>query len=67
MTSWHNWTGDESCAPAGFVRPESMDALAACPACGSGDVSVSGGDELVLESVWFGGEGTAADVPGHSR
>ncbi len=28
MTSWHNWTGDESCSPAGFVRPESMDALA---------------------------------------
>lgn len=48
-------------------RSESMDTLAACPACGSGDVNVSGGDELVLESVWFGGEGTAADVPGHSR
>ncbi|GAA3667952.1 hydrogenase maturation nickel metallochaperone HypA [Nonomuraea antimicrobica] len=45
---------------------ESTDVLAACPRCESGDVGVSGGDELVLESVWFGGEG-AADVPGHSR
>ena len=28
MTSWHNWTGDESCSPADFVRPESVDELA---------------------------------------
>ncbi|MER7506342.1 hydrogenase maturation nickel metallochaperone HypA [Nonomuraea pusilla] len=61
-------------------RAESMDALAACPVCG-GEVEVSGGDELVLESVEYGpadgqgdghgqGGGTgeeSARVPGHPR
>ncbi|HEY2718131.1 MAG TPA: D-arabinono-1,4-lactone oxidase [Solirubrobacteraceae bacterium] len=28
-TRWRNWTGDESCAPAAFVRPRSIDELAA--------------------------------------
>lgn len=31
-----------------------VDALATCPACGSGYVHLSGGDELVLESLTFG-------------
>jgi len=36
-----------------------MDALATCPACGSGHVHLSGGDELVLESLTFAaGEAT---------
>ncbi|MEO3794664.1 hydrogenase maturation nickel metallochaperone HypA [Nonomuraea sp. B10E15] len=46
-------------------RSESADPLAACPLCGDGSVDLSGGDELVLESVTFGEE--AADVPRHPR
>jgi len=34
---------------------ESNDQLAVCPKCGSADVEVSGGDELVLESVSYAG------------
>ncbi|MEV1168776.1 hydrogenase maturation nickel metallochaperone HypA [Nonomuraea sp. NPDC049784] len=41
---------------------ESVDTLAVCPVCGGDDVDISGGDELVLESVTFGEE-----VPGVSR
>ncbi|MCF6469650.1 hydrogenase maturation nickel metallochaperone HypA [Nonomuraea sp. MG754425] len=47
-------------------RSESVDTLANCPRCTSGDVDVTGGDELVLESVWFS-EGAGARVPGHPR
>jgi hydrogenase nickel incorporation protein HypA/HybF len=32
---------------------ESTDQLAVCPRCGSADVEVTGGDELVLESVSY--------------
>ncbi|NUW42004.1 hydrogenase maturation nickel metallochaperone HypA/HybF [Nonomuraea rhodomycinica] len=47
------------------ARCESLDVLAVCPPCGSDDVDVTGGDELVLESITFGEE--PADVPGHPR
>ncbi|MEV0387034.1 hydrogenase maturation nickel metallochaperone HypA [Nonomuraea sp. NPDC050643] len=46
------------------VLSESLDVLAACSYCQAGDVVLRGGDELVLESVWFGEE--AADVPGRA-
>ena len=32
---------------------ESADQLAVCPRCGGADVKVTGGDELVLESVRY--------------
>lgn len=32
---------------------ESTDQLAVCPRCGGADVEVTGGDELVLESVSY--------------
>ncbi len=41
-----------------------VDPLALCPACGGGDVDVTGGDELVLESIEIA---EARDVPGNSR
>ncbi|MEU8246664.1 hydrogenase maturation nickel metallochaperone HypA [Nonomuraea sp. NPDC048916] len=44
-------------------RTESLDVLAVCPVCGSADVELSGGDELVLESVSYREEGP--HVPGH--
>ncbi|TDE38218.1 hydrogenase maturation nickel metallochaperone HypA [Nonomuraea mesophila] len=44
-------------------RTESVDPLAACPLCGDEGVDLTGGDELVLESVTFGEE--AADVSRH--
>ncbi|MBB6348632.1 hydrogenase maturation nickel metallochaperone HypA/HybF [Nonomuraea muscovyensis] len=47
------------------ARSESLDVLAVCQRCGSADVAVSGGDELVLESIDFGEE--RADVPGNPR
>jgi hydrogenase nickel incorporation protein HypA/HybF len=34
---------------------ESGDQLAVCPRCGGADVEVSGGDELMLESVTYAG------------
>ncbi|GAA2089487.1 hydrogenase maturation nickel metallochaperone HypA [Actinomadura alba] len=40
------------------------DPLAVCPSCGGGDVDLSGGDELVLESIEIA---EARDVPGNSR
>ncbi|MFC4120598.1 hydrogenase maturation nickel metallochaperone HypA [Nonomuraea zeae] len=46
-------------------RSESVDPLAACPVCGDDGVQLSGGDELVLESVSFGEE--APDVSRHPR
>ncbi|MET7335049.1 hydrogenase maturation nickel metallochaperone HypA [Nonomuraea sp. NPDC005650] len=53
---------------------ESVDSLAVCPGCGDEGVDVSGGDELVLESLTFataGSSGAAtgevSGVPWHSR
>jgi hydrogenase nickel incorporation protein HypA/HybF len=40
------------------------DPLAVCPACGGGEVDLTGGDELVLESIEIA---EARDVPGNSR
>ncbi|MGW0808732.1 hydrogenase maturation nickel metallochaperone HypA/HybF [Nonomuraea sp. NPDC002799] len=45
---------------------ESMDVLAACPVCGEDGVQISGGDELVLESITLR-EAEVSDVPGHPR
>ncbi|GAA3120349.1 hydrogenase maturation nickel metallochaperone HypA [Streptosporangium carneum] len=43
---------------------ETTDALAVCGGCGSTDVDLRGGDELVLESIQMEG---ATHVPGNSR
>lgn len=56
-------------------RTEVVDPLAACADCGGVGVEVSGGDEIVLESIELGaterrdasGEEGAADVSGDSR
>jgi hydrogenase nickel incorporation protein HypA/HybF len=32
---------------------QTHDVLAVCPECGSGDVSLTGGDELTLESIGY--------------
>ncbi len=42
------------------ARVESLDPLAVCPACGSEDVDVTGGDELTLVSLRM----RAGDDPG---
>ncbi len=43
-----------------------LDPLAVCPACGAGDVDVTGGDELVLESIEIAQQDQEArDVPGN--
>jgi hydrogenase nickel incorporation protein HypA/HybF len=48
-------------------KSDSVDGLAVCPRCGAADVDVSGGDELVLESLQFGlGWEEGVNVPGHS-
>lgn len=39
-----------SCRECGH-RGETSDPLATCPGCGSSDPQLSGGDELVLESI----------------
>ncbi len=39
-----------SCAACGHTGATD-DPLSLCPACGSADVAVAGGDELVLESI----------------
>jgi hydrogenase nickel incorporation protein HypA/HybF len=41
-----------SCRECG-AQAETVDALAICPTCHSADVLVSGGDELVLESLTY--------------
>ncbi|MBE1584139.1 hydrogenase maturation nickel metallochaperone HypA [Nonomuraea angiospora] len=52
-------------------RSESVDTLAVCPGCGDDGVDISGGDELVLESLTFATSGASGgEVPGvpwHSR
>jgi hydrogenase nickel incorporation protein HypA/HybF len=35
------------------IAAESADQLAVCPRCGGANVEVSGGDELVLESLSY--------------
>jgi hydrogenase nickel incorporation protein HypA/HybF len=45
-----------------------LDPLAVCPSCGGGDVNVTGGDELVLESIEIAQQDQEArDVPGYPR
>ncbi|MEU6786655.1 hydrogenase maturation nickel metallochaperone HypA [Nonomuraea angiospora] len=50
---------------------ESVDTLAVCPGCGDDGVDISGGEELVLESLTFATSGASGgEVPGvpwHSR
>jgi hydrogenase nickel incorporation protein HypA/HybF len=54
-------------------RFETADASPACPACGALDVTVEGGDELVLEWIEYAEErvgarsADGADVSGHRR
>jgi hydrogenase nickel incorporation protein HypA/HybF len=43
-----------TCADCG-IATESADQLAVCPRCGGANVEVSGGDELVLESLSYAG------------
>jgi L-gulonolactone oxidase len=65
-TEWRNWTGDESCAPAAFVRPHSIEELSASlaragergsrvRAIGSGhsfsDIACSDGTQLSLDGL----------------
>ncbi len=52
-----------SCRSCGH-QDATLDPLALCPSCGGGDVDVTGGDELVLESIEIA---EARDVPGDSR
>jgi D-sedoheptulose 7-phosphate isomerase len=52
------------CGAAG----ESTDRLAACPACGSVNVELDGGDELILESLTYvPADGGAADRAGAAQ
>jgi hydrogenase nickel incorporation protein HypA/HybF len=41
-------------------RAETTDPWAVCPACGSDDLELSGGDELTLESITFTSTADAA-------
>ena len=41
-----------ACADCGFAG-DTADVLAVCPSCGSDRVAISGGDELVLESIEY--------------
>jgi hydrogenase nickel incorporation protein HypA/HybF len=41
-----------SCRDCGTAS-QSVDQLAVCPRCGGADVEVTGGDELILESVRY--------------
>jgi hydrogenase nickel incorporation protein HypA/HybF len=47
-----------SCRACGHGE-ESLDALAVCPACGSAEIELAGGDELVLESIQLQGQPVA--------
>ena len=58
-----------TCGSCGLTA-ESADPPVACAGCGSTDVELSGGDELVLESIEVDTsltEERSADVPGHTR
>ena len=35
------------------LRAETSDVLALCPRCGGDDVTISGGDEMMLESITY--------------
>ncbi|MCW2861670.1 MAG: hydrogenase expression/synthesis, HypA [Actinoallomurus sp.] len=52
-----------SCRSCGH-EAGTLDPLAVCPACGDGNVQMTGGDELVLESIEIA---EARDVPGNTR
>ncbi|RAY15705.1 hydrogenase maturation nickel metallochaperone HypA [Actinomadura craniellae] len=52
------------CAECG-ARTEAAEPHPACPVCGSSNAEVSGGDDLVLESIRV--REVAADVPGDPR
>jgi hydrogenase nickel incorporation protein HypA/HybF len=52
-----------SCRACGH-EAGTLDPLAVCPACGDGNVQMTGGDELVLESIEIA---EARDVPGNTR
>lgn len=54
-----------TCRPCGH-RSQSVDPLALCTRCGAAEVDISGGEELVLESIQFGVRQEDADVPRHS-
>lgn len=41
-----------TCADCGFSG-ETTDVLATCPRCAGADVKISGGDEMVLESIRY--------------
>ena len=41
-----------ACPDCGFAG-ETTDLLAVCPRCGSADATISGGDEMVLESIRY--------------
>ena len=41
-----------ACPDCGFAG-ETTDVLAVCPRCGSAEATVSGGDEIVLESIRY--------------
>jgi len=49
------------CPDCGFSG-ETTDLLATCPRCASTDVRISGGDEMVLESVTYAAGSVQADA-----
>jgi hydrogenase nickel incorporation protein HypA/HybF len=56
-----------SCRSCGHGA-STLDPLAVCPSCGGGDVELTGGDELVLESIEMARqEQGARNVPGDTR
>ena len=50
-----------TCAACGHTC-ETGEPLLACPACGGLDVELSGGDELILESIEYREEGQCASA-----
>jgi len=40
------------CRACGHIAP-THDVIALCPACGGDDVEITGGDELILESIAY--------------
>ena len=52
--------GTVVCPDCGFSG-ETADLLAVCPRCASTDARVSGGDEMVLESITYAAAPAAAD------
>jgi hydrogenase nickel incorporation protein HypA/HybF len=49
------------CDACGY-QGSTTDALATCPGCGGGELRLSGGEELVLESVTFAGATEATEA-----